>query len=219
MIPQWWHTGNIKRCWGLCWAPPLPGVGSEPQGFTEGKGKGERKGSVGRAEHRGTAQHRRENTADNKGGGEKGMRRKRKNQPNRGMRTEKCKLSFVINSSWELPTVSLPRRTAGESAVPSGAGSLLAAGSGLALGQPRAVRAGGDEAGLWGLRPAGAAQGLAPRGVLMLSVRLARPVPVSVPAGSPGGSGGTGVALALGPETGSWAPVPRGSLEGKRVGG
>lgn len=154
-----------------------------------------------------------------RGGGEKGMRGKRKNQPNRGMRTEKCKLSFVINSSWELPTVSLPRRTAGESAVPSGAGSLLAAGSGLALGQPRAVRAGGDEAGLWGLRPAGAAQGLAPRGVLMLSVRLAWPVPVSVPAGSPGGSGGTGVALALGPETGSWAPVPRGSLEGKRVGG
>lgn len=103
--------------------------------------------------------------------------------------------------------------------MPSGAGSLLAAGSGLALGQPRAVCAGGDGDGLRGLRPAGAAQGLAPRRVLMLAVRLARPAPVSVPAGSPGGGGGTGVALALGPETGSWAPVPRGSLEGKRVGG
>lgn len=102
--------------------------------------------------------------------------------------------------------------------MPSGAaGSLLAAGSGLALRQPRAVRAGG-RAGLRGLRLAGVAQGLDPRGVLMPAVRLARPAPVSVPAGSPGGRG-TGVALALGPETGSWAPVPRGSLEGKRVGG
>lgn len=47
----------------------------------------------------GTAQHRRENTADNKGGGRKRDEKEKKNQPNRGMRTEKCKLSFVINSS------------------------------------------------------------------------------------------------------------------------
>lgn len=46
----------------------------------------------------GTAQHRREHSRQ-RGGGRRRDEKEKENQPNNGMRTEKCKLSFVNNSS------------------------------------------------------------------------------------------------------------------------
>lgn len=47
--PRWWRTGKNKKGLGAALAPPAPPL--PVVGFTEGKGKGERKGGVGRAEH------------------------------------------------------------------------------------------------------------------------------------------------------------------------